>query len=325
MEDLRVRRRFVRELTRFGENRLGLSFDGSFKKYDPDLPAAHWLYSVYPDRFDSAHSKGVPFRFTWKLSQARAWERQSLHRGLHTYLYSAEAHGGPACPITSRLLQAPRARQAYVVLHEAWHSTLRCGQIRMPYALEEATGRVVGVMGAVQFARVHGDADLETAALNQARDWHGFARWINQSYRQLDRLYRDATVGNRRRPRPQRDDRTGQDCLPGPPHGGKQDPRAGKRRATELGSPADPALRDAWEAIHGDAEGLRARTRSLWEREELTRTVNNAFLFRYYDYTRYYPLALRIYKHTGSLPRSMALYRRAGEEGAPRFLRHAAR
>lgn len=307
IKDLRARRRFVRELRRFGEDHLGLGFDDSFRKYDPGLSAAHWLYSVYPDRFVSAHDQGTPFRFTWKLNQARAWERGCLRKGLHTYLYSAEAHGGTACPITPGLLRASRVRQAYVVLHEAWHATLRREQICMPYALEEATGRVVGVMGAVQFARIRGDDGLERAARSQAHDWQGFARWINRSYRRLDRLYRRAA----------------------PPHPGRtagtSDRGSRESHAARQAAGLQREVRTAWAGVLAEADRLRARTRSTWEREELTRPVNNAFLYRYYDYTRYYPLALRTFARAGSLTRAMALYRRAGEEGAPAFLRRAAR
>ncbi len=277
MQSTREARRFVRELVSFGEDRLGLEFDGSFRRFDDTSPTANWLYAVHRDRFCSAHSSGDTYRFTWDLRQARRWARR--HRKLRhdTYLYSAEAHGGRACPITPSLLAAPWARQAYVVLHEAWHSTLRLGHIKMPYPLEEATGRVVGVMGATAFAEACGDTALIREARNQARDWNAFARWINRSYRKLDGLYRR---------------------------------QAPKREI--------PAIH---KGVRADGASLRARTISTWEREELTREINNAFLFRYYDYTCLYPLAVRVYRRTGSLKQAMRSYQRAGRDGARAYLR----
>jgi len=49
--------------------------------------------------------------------------------------------------------------------------------------------------------------------------------------------------------------------------------------------------------------------------------MNNALFFRYHDYTRFYPLALRVCHRTGSLPRAMRIFRRAGESGALDALR----
>jgi hypothetical protein len=52
--------------------------------------------------------------------------------------------------------------------------------------------------------------------------------------------------------------------------------------------------------------------------------MNNAFLFRYRDYTRLYPLAVSALRAAGSLRRAMRCYRRAGREGAVRALREMA-
>jgi hypothetical protein len=71
-------------------------------------------------------------------------------------------------------------------------------------------------------------------------------------------------------------------------------------------------LRDA----RREARALRARTVSLWEREELGREINNAFLFRYNDYTKLYPLALSVHRSAGTLSMAMHVYKRAGRIGA---------
>jgi predicted aminopeptidase len=277
----RDRLRFIRELRAFGERTLGLRFDGSFARFVPRNPTANWIYVVHPDRLKSALAGNETFRFSWKIAQVRRWDRYQRRRGRDTYVYRAEAHGGARCPVTPSLLAAPRARQGYVVLHEAWHSTLRLEGVRLPYALEEATGRVVGVMGAVLFARTRGDRELLRETLAQARDWGALASFVNRTYRRLERAYR--APGDRR------------DLL--------------SRR------------RRHFRAIREEARILRARTISAWEREELTRPMNNALFFRYYDYTRFYPLALRVYRRVDSLPRAMRIFRRAGETGAPDALR----
>lgn len=273
----RARLAFVRDVVAFGEEHLALQFDGSFRRFVARHRTANWLYAVEPDRFESCLPGRATFTFAWDRAKLRRMERRFRARGKHTYLFSAEAHGGRACPVTPALLAASRARQAYVVLHEAWHSTLRTEGIQMPYALEEATGRVVGVMGAVLLAERRRDAELLHEAREQARAWGAMARFVNRSYARMDRIFRSGAPG---------------------------------RERTE-----------AWRAIRAEARALRARTISSWEREELGRPVDNAFLFRYHDYTRLYPLAFSVWRNAGSLPVAMRLYKRAGRTGAPDALK----
>ncbi len=277
MGSLDQRLAFVVELVAFGEAKLRLAFDGSFRRYVPRRRSANWLYAVQPLSFTSALPGRGTYAFAWDVVRLRRRERGFQARGMHTYLYSAEAHGGHACPITPSLIAAPRARQAYVVLHEAWHATLRLEGIRMPYALEEATGRAIGVLGAIAFAEAHGDGALAREARAQARAWSAMASFVNLSYVRLDRLYK---------------------------RGGSARERAA-------------LVRD----VRREARALRARTASPWEREELGREINNAFLFRYYDYTKLYPLALSVCRSAGSLPAAMRAYKRAGRQGAPALLR----
>ncbi len=268
---------FVDELRAFGTQDLHMRFDGSFQKYAPRHRTANWLYAVHADKLATALKGNETFRFSWDLKRIRTWERYHRRRGRHTYLFSAEAHGGRACPITPSLLAAARARQAYVVLHEAWHSTLRLEKIRLPYALEQATGRVVGVVGAVLLAEKRNDQLLLAETREQARAWGAFARFINRTHTQLTRFYR--APGSRRE----------RDHL--------------------------------WRHIQSDCDALRNRTRSRWENEELARPLNNAFFFRYHDYTRLYPLALQVYRATDSLRQTIRRYKTAGRTGAISQLR----
>ena len=272
---------FVKEMRRFGERELDLEFDGSFSRYEAKHKTANWLYSVRPDRLETALPGGQIFRFTWNLAQARRWQRYQRGRGMDTYLYSAEAHGGPCCPITPSMLAATRARQGYVILHEAWHSTLRLRNIRVPYPLEEATGRVVGVLGAIHFARRMRDKDLLVEALAQKEAWGDLARFVNRTSGKLERSYAQ---------------------------------RSHRQASRHILSQARTA-----------ADRLSARTTSEWEQEEFRREMNNAFFFRYRDYTQYYPLALQVCERLGSLKRAMVRYASAGRRGAIEHLQQIVR
>lgn len=265
---------FVKSIKEFGENRLGLYFDGSFEKTSLENPTANWLYVARPDALESALPEEAVFMFFWNITKARRAATRYRKKGMHTYLYSAEAHGGRMCPITPSLLEADPCRQAYVVLHEGWHATLRAEKIRMPYALEEATGRVVGVAGAVEFAKFIRNSEMEKRAERQAAAWMELARFVNRSCKKLERAY-----GNN--------------------------------------SPVKRLLG----SLRKEAFLLRDKIESRWEKEELTREMNNAFFMRYRDYTLHYPLALRVWKKKGSLPAAMREYRRAATEGPLRYLR----
>lgn len=272
MSSLKEKQRFVQDLRAFGKEKLRLQFDGSFKTYEPKHYTANWLYSVQPGQLISAFPDNEIFRFTWDLTQARRWNRYQQNKGNHTYLYSAEAHGGSRCPVTPSLLDAERARQCYVVLHEAWHSTLRLEGIRMPYPLEEATGRVVGVIGGELFADHSRDRDLAAATAAQTRDWSALARFINRSYRSLEKLYTHQAMPRERE--------------------------------------------SLFRQLRAEADRIRSRTGSTWEHEEYGRVLNNAFFFRYYDYTCNYPLSLQVCRKSGSLTRAMSRYKRAGRTAA---------
>jgi len=268
---------FVKTVRRFGEDVLSLDFGGSFRRLATDSPLVNWLYAVHRDRLQSALSGGATFRVTWDIGKARRWQRYYESRGHDTYLYRAEAHGGPDCPITTSLLRASPARCAYVILHEGWHTTLRINGFRMPYPLEEATGRIVGVFGTILFAQRSGDDELLDEAEDQMRAWHLFVRFINTNCRRLTALY---------------------------------------SKGAEMSS------RDAlFDAIRSDAERLIERMPPSWERNELSKKLNNAFFFRYKDYTAFYPLALKVYNAAGSLIRAMSKFKTAAKEGAPRMLR----
>jgi hypothetical protein len=267
---------FVRAAVEFGERSLGLLFDGSFKKYAPDFKTANWLYVSYPHALSSALPQAAAFLFDWNTRRIAAAERRWMGRGMHTYLYKAEAHGGSKCPITPALLGARPARQFYVILHEAWHSTLRLKGVRIPYPLEEATGRAVGVRGAVEFAKSRRDRALIEETENQARDWGALAAFINKHSRSLDRLYSS---------------------------------NAGR---SEVGK--------EFGEIESSARALREKTASPWEKEELTRKMNNAFFLRYRDYTKYYPLALKVFDKCGSVKKAMRIYIEAGRRGAIEYI-----
>ncbi|HAQ62290.1 TPA: hypothetical protein DCR49_09905 [Candidatus Delongbacteria bacterium] len=52
----------------------------------------------------------------------------------------------------------------------------------------------------------------------------------------------------------------------------------------------------------------RQKELDKWEKSELKKKINNAFIIRYRDYTVHYPLAKKIYQKSGSVKSAMEVY-----------------
>jgi hypothetical protein len=282
----------------FGERVLGLDFAGSFQRFDSSLKTANWLYASPAHRIESAFKdkkKTLPFRFSWDREKLEREREECLSRGLDTYLFSAEAHGAGDCPITEELLRSEKVRQCYVVLHEGWHSTLRKEGVELSYLLEEATGRVIGNFGAISFARKEEDAVLFARACEQERDWARFANYINRWHKRLTELYKKVAEKVRK--------------------GAK---KTGGNLRFELIEKVRRARESSLKKAGREAKDLVSTMRALWETKELNNAVNNAFILRYYSYTKYYSLAVKTLRESGGLVAACARFKGAGTAVAVR-------
>ena len=60
--------------------------------------------------------------------------------------------------------------------------------------------------------------------------------------------------------------------------------------------------------LNAEAENLYRTLPDSWEKIELKKEINNAFILRYHDYTVHYPLAKRIFLEAGALTEAMKIY-----------------
>jgi len=127
--------KFVKDIKKFGEKELGLLFDGSFKRIAKDEFSCNWVYACHKDKMMSALENNAPFKFFTDINAALLRQKELNKKGFDTYFFHAEAHGGRKCPITKEMLETDRARQCYVVLHEAWHSTSRINEHKYDYSM----------------------------------------------------------------------------------------------------------------------------------------------------------------------------------------------
>lgn len=251
---------FVKSIKSFGEDKLGLIFDGSFEELAKDEFSCNWVYACYKDKMLSVFKDNFPFEFYPDMNKALKRQKELAVQGYDTYFYHAEAHGGQACPITKEMLESDKARQCYVILHEAWHSTSRINKHNFPYSFEESSGRVVGLFGGIELARSINDHKLLKETIDQEEAWSGFADFVNISFKRLNALSLE-------------------------------------KELTELKK-----------ELNAEAESLYRTLPDSWEKIELKKEINNAFILRYHDYTVHYPLAKRIFLKAGALTEAMKIY-----------------
>ena len=252
---------FIKKIKEFGEKKLALNFDGSFETLAENGFSCNWVYASHRDRIRSVFRNNAPFEFYGDPDEASKRYEHLKKKGHDAYLYHAEAHGGRECPVTKELLTSPGARQCYVVIHEGWHSTCRVNKYRFTYPYEESTGRVVGLFGAIEFAKETGDEALMKACIDQEAAWSLFADFVNES----DALVTQAAEDN-----------------------------APEQRLSEI-------KRD----LTQQARRICEKMPDAWERSELGKEINNAFILRYRSYTAHYSLAKSMFMEDRDLKKAM--------------------
>jgi len=253
---------FIEMIKKFGEERLHLKFDGSFEKFSDKDFSCNWVYATAKTKLKSIFD----FPFEFYSDESKAKERISELRtdNYDTYFYHAEAHGGRNCPITKELLNVSKARQSYVILHEAYHSTCRLNDYNLQYAFEESSGRVVGLFGAIEFAQSIGDEAFYQAAIQQEKAWEMFAQFINAIWMETS--------------------------------------------AVLLDFPSQNHIEKMKKDIRNRADSLSKKMFDSWEKKELQKDINNAFLIRYRDYTIFYQKTKEIYLKENNVASAVKRY-----------------
>ncbi len=265
MRDYSRELEFIQTIKKFGEEEYGLNFKGAFEDVDLGEFSCNWAYACPVDKLESVFNNKRPYEFY--PDQDKAWKRymQLKNAGNDSYFYHAEAHGGGNCPITRDMLEASGARQCYVIIHEAWHTTSKAEKLEHPYPFEESSGRVIGLFGGIELAEKLNDSNLLEATVNQEAAWSMFADFVNKVWDELQEFYSS--------------------------------------------NPAMEAIKLKKAEFNKRGAELAAELPDSWEKMELSKEINNAFILRYHDYTVYYPHAKRIYNMYGNLAETIRHYK----------------
>lgn len=256
--------KFIKDIKKFGEKELGLLFAGSFSRMAKDTFSCNWVYACPKNKMESVLGDEMPFEFYPDMDKALERQKELDKMKYDTYFYHAEAHGGGKCPITKEMLESDSARQCYVVLHEAWHTTSSINGYNFTYPFEESTGRVIALFGGIEFAEYLKDDELLRLTTDQEAAWSMFADFVNESYDRLKEL---------------------------------QEKKASTAQFTKLKKDLNEKAAELYKTVPDS-----------WEKSELKKEINNAFIIRYHDYTVYYPLAKKILLKSKSLVEAMHVY-----------------
>lgn len=195
--DAREKVRFIQEVKRFGEEKLGLRKTGSYSKYfEVNGPVLHVITASEKDRLQLHH---WDFPITGKVTYKSFFttedvlkEKQFLEaEGYDTFVQKAGAYstlGWLKDPIFSSMLVWDEATLANLILHEMAHTTI---YLKGQTDFNEQVATFVGNHGAIDFLmEKYGKESKELVeAIHSQEDDLLFSRWIDQACQQLSRFY----------------------------------------------------------------------------------------------------------------------------------------
>ena len=189
--------RFIQEVKRFGEERLGLEGTKSYSTFfEVEDPILYVVTASEKDRLQL---------YTWKFpiigkvtykgfftKEAALKEKGFLNgKEYDTFVQRASAYstlGWLKDPIFSSMLKWDDASLSNVILHEMAHATV---YFRGETSLNEQLATFIGNRGAIDFlTEKYGTGSKKvTEAINAQEDDLLFAQWIDQACQRLSNLY----------------------------------------------------------------------------------------------------------------------------------------
>jgi len=195
--------RFIQEVKRYGEEKLGLKRTGSYTKYfEINRPVLHVITGSEKDRLEF-HHWNFPiigkvtyksfFTFEGILKEKRVLE----NKGYDTYLQQAAAYstlGWLKDPIFSTMLKWDKPTLANITLHEMAHTTI---YFKDETDLNEQLATFIGNQGSIDFlTEKYGAGSREVdLAIDYQKDDLLFSQWIDESYNRLSGFYHQPISG----------------------------------------------------------------------------------------------------------------------------------
>ncbi len=189
--------RFIQEVKRYGEEKLGLERSKSYSTYfEVKGPILYVITASEKDRLQLYQwSFPITGKVTYKsffTEEGVAKERRSLEEeGYDTFVQQAGAYstlGWLKDPIFSSMLRWDEATLANLILHEMTHGTI---YFKGRTDLNERIATFVGNQGAIDFlCEKYGKESKEVAeAVRCQEDDLLFSQWIDRACQEVSRFY----------------------------------------------------------------------------------------------------------------------------------------
>ena len=189
--------RFIQEVKRYGEEKLGLARTKSYSKYFGVEGSV--LHVITASEKDCLKLYQWDFPITGKVSYKSFFTEEGVLKekrflegeGYDTFVQEAGAYstlGWLNDPIFSPMLQWDEATLANVILHEMTHTTI---YFKGQTDFNEQMATFVGNRGAIDFlTEKYGEGSQEVVeAIHNQEDDLFFSRWIDQACQRLSNFY----------------------------------------------------------------------------------------------------------------------------------------
>ena len=195
--DAQEKIRFIQEVKRYGEEKLGLARTKSYSKYfEVKGPVLHIITASERDCLQLYHwDFPIVGKVTYKsffTKEGVLKEKQFLEtKGYDTFVQRAGAYstlGWLKDPIFSSMLRWDEATLANLILHEMAHTTI---YFKGQTDFNEQMATFIGNRGAIDFlVEKYGKGSQQIIeAIHNQEDDLLFSRWINQACQRLSNFY----------------------------------------------------------------------------------------------------------------------------------------
>jgi predicted aminopeptidase len=198
--EVREKIRFIQEVKRYGEERIGLKRTKSYSSfYEVKGPILYVVTASEKDQLKLYHwAFPIIGEVTYKgffTKESALQEKKDLDkRGYDTFLRPSEAYstlGWLKDPIFSSMLRWDDGTLANLILHEMAHATV---YFKGNTDFNEQMATFIGIQGATDFlAKKYGSESQEVlAAVEAHEDDLLFSKWVDQAYQRLSTFYDQA-------------------------------------------------------------------------------------------------------------------------------------
>jgi hypothetical protein len=174
----------VKEVNEFSKRELQFNRTVNFQKYSNDNTVYFCVRLVPKSKLTYDYQQKEVKSTVYKTIQEALQEAEENKETHDAYVYQLDAVAG-GYPLTNAFVEIDKPRQVFLVLHEDWHDNSD-----FSLSLEEATGNVIGYVGAIEFFKKYAKNKELARQAEINLQWARIkARLAVKYYQKLEKLY----------------------------------------------------------------------------------------------------------------------------------------